>query len=247
MIKKIGLITVVLVIMMGFTACSTRKVEETHPLDYESGTAKDEKEGVIVNAEPAVNDEIEDYESEDVTVDDANKDAIVDDGSEDAIEDDETETTDNEKVYDIVESEPGSNEIVITLYYANKEYITTGDATLDRVIPVNRSVKLGETPIEEFVVMELKKQPGDENLDTSLDGLNILTVDLVEKTAYVNVSSENLSGGSLTEILVLEQLIYSLTELDGVESVQILVDGSKQESLMGHIVIEDPLTRGDIQ
>lgn len=144
---------------------------------------------------------------------------------------------------DIVEPEPESIEEEITIYYSNQEYIMTGDESLDIVIPVKKSVMVGEKPIEEIVVEELQKEPEDENLSTSLANLDIISVDTVENIAYVNISSEGLSGGSLTETLVLQQLVYSLTELDEVEAVQILVDGSKEVSLMGHITIEEPLTR----
>ena len=144
---------------------------------------------------------------------------------------------------DIVEPEPESIEEEITIYYSNQEYIMTGDESLDIVIPVKKSVMVGEKPIEEIVVEELQKEPEDENLSTSLADLDIISVDTVENIAYVNISSEGLSGGSLTETLVIQQLLYSLTELDGVDSVQILVDGSKEVSLMGHITIEEPLTR----
>ena len=155
-------------------------------------------------------------------------------------EDDKTTVNDTN---DIVDPEPESIEEEITLYYSNQEYIMTGDDSLDIVIPVKKSVMVGEKPIEEIVVEELQKEPEDENLSTSLGDLDIISVDTVESIAYVNISSEGLAGGSLTETLVLQQLVYSLTELDGIDAVQILIDGSKEVSLMGHITIEEPLTR----
>lgn len=234
--KKTGLIIMALVLVISFSACNTKGVVETNPIDNKTGTADDGNKSIIIDADPAVNDEtevndeVEDKVSEDISADDGNADPVVD-----------------EEVNNVVETEPENSETEITLYYANNEYIMTGDESLDIVVPVTRSVILGEKPIEKVVVEELQKQPSDENLDTSLEEINILTVDIAENIAYVNISSENLNGGSLTETLVLQQLVYSLIELDGVNAVQILVDGSKQDSLMGHYGIREPLTRADLQ
>ncbi len=147
------------------------------------------------------------------------------------------------KTNDVIDPEPGSTEKKITLYFSNNEYIMTGDESLDIIIPVKKKVLVGENPIEEIVVIELQNEPEDDKLTTSLANIEILSVDTVEKIAYVNISSKDLSGGSLSETLILQQLVYSLTELEEVEAVQILVDGSKRESLMGHISIQEPLTR----
>ena len=147
------------------------------------------------------------------------------------------------KTNDVIDPEPGSTEKEITLYFSNNEYIMTGDESLDIIISVKKKVMVGENPIEEIVVKELQNEPEDDKLTTSLANIEILSVDTVEKIAYVNISSKDLSGGSLSETLILQQLVYSLTELEEVEAVQILVDGSKRESLMGHISIQEPLTR----
>ena len=56
--------------------------------------------------------------------------------------------------------------------------------------------------------IRIANQPEDDNLSTS-SNLEILTVERAENTAYVNISSDNLSGGSLTETLVLQQLVFS--------------------------------------
>ncbi len=206
MFKKIGILTMGLLLMVSFTACGTIKVETIPESDNNIATINDENENDNDNAEGT-------YEVE----------------SDDA--------------HDITDPEPESKEEEITLYYANNEYIMTGDESLDKIIAVKKNVMVGEKSIEEIIVAELQNQPEDENLTTILSDLDIISVDTVEKIAYVNISSEGLSGGSLTEMLVLQQLLYSLTELDEVEAVQILVDGSKEVSLMGHITIEEPFTR----
>lgn len=154
------------------------------------------------------------------------------------------QASENDYDYEVIDPEPVIEEVELTLYYANPEYIATGDESLDKVIPVKRAVNLGGRSIEEAIVSELKIEP--EGLTTLLDSIDILDVDAVEGIAYVNFSGEGLSGSSLAETLVLLQTIYSLTETENVNAVQFLISGSKNETLMGHIDIQEPLKREDI-
>ena len=147
----------------------------------------------------------------------------------------------------IVKPNPKDEIVTVKLYFANQEYIMTGDESLDRIIAVEREIKPGEKSIEEVVLEELKNEPEDEQLTTIVEKLEVLSVETVGDTVYVNLSGENLHGGSLEESLILQQIVFSLTELEGIEQVQFLVDGGKRETLMGHILIEEPLKRADIK
>lgn len=146
----------------------------------------------------------------------------------------------------IVDPEPEGEEVTLTLYFVNYQYVVTGDESLDRIIPVERTVTAGERPLVEIILTELQTEPEEEELTTTLADIRILSVETAENIAYVNLSSEQLSGGSLQESLLLQQIVYSLMEIEEVEAVQMLVDGSKRETLMGHIFIEEPVTREDI-
>lgn len=134
----------------------------------------------------------------------------------------------------------------IKLYYVSNDYVNAGDESLDKVIPVEKEVTLEGKKVEELIIEELKKSPEDENLSTFLENLNITSVEVEGDTAFVDFSSNNLYGSSLQETLVLQQIVFSLTELPNVEQVQILVDGEKQETLMGHMEITNPLKRSDV-
>jgi len=147
----------------------------------------------------------------------------------------------------VVDPVPEGETVTLKLYFASQEYIMTGDSNLDSIIQVEREVKLGEKPVEEVILEELKKKPEDDSITTVLEKINILSVETAENIAYVNLASENLSGGSLEESLILNQIVFSLTELEEVDAVQILVDGSNRETLMGHIIIEEPLQRPDVE
>lgn len=135
----------------------------------------------------------------------------------------------------------------LKLYFANREYILTGDDSSGTVVSVDKKVKVDNKSVEEVIVEELQKQPEDESLTTIVDKITILGVETRDRTAYVDISGENLSGGSLEEALILQQIVLSLTELENVDQVQFLVDGNKRESLMGHIIIDEPLRGADIE
>jgi spore germination protein GerM len=76
--------------------------------------------------------------------------------------------------------------------------------------------------------------------------LRITGVRIEEATVYVDFSSDNLHGGSLEEILLVEQVVTTLTGLPGLEKVQFLVDGERRDTLMGHISADEPLGREDL-
>lgn len=143
----------------------------------------------------------------------------------------------------VVDPQPSEEKVKVTLYFMNQEYITTGNEKLDKVIAVEREVSVGEKPLEEVILQELQKAPQDEKLSTALNSIKILSVETAGDTAFVNISGEKLSGGSLQEMSILNQIVLSLTELPEIKKVQLLVDGSKRETLMGHIYIQEPLTR----
>lgn len=147
----------------------------------------------------------------------------------------------------IVDPNPEGEMVTVKLYFANQEYIMTGDSNLNQIIAVEREVKVKEKPIEEVILEELKNKPEDKQLATIAERIKVLSVETAENTAYVNLSGENLHGGSLEESLVLQQIVFSLTELEKIDQVQFLIDGSKRETLMGHILIEEPLKRADIK
>ena len=156
---------------------------------------------------------------------------------------------DNNAVEDntIIEPNPEDEMVTVKLYFANQEYIITGDENLDRIIAVEREIKPEKKSIEEVILEELKNEPEDEQLTTIVEKINVLSVETVGDMVFVNLSGENLHGGSLEESLILQQIVLSLTELERIEQVQILVDGGKRETLMGHRLIEEPLKRADIK
>ncbi|HEY8392404.1 MAG TPA: GerMN domain-containing protein [Capillibacterium sp.] len=130
----------------------------------------------------------------------------------------------------------------VTLYFPNQEYIQTGRADLPMLKEVKRTVEAGEEELIAKVLAELRKPPAEDGVTTALhDELKIRSARREDRRAYVDFSSENLYGGSLQETLLINQIVWTLTALPGIDEVQFLVDGEKRESLMGHISTDEPL------
>lgn len=123
----------------------------------------------------------------------------------------------------------------VTLYYVNDQYVRTGDESLPHLVAVERTLDLQGRSLADAVVRALMKPPEKEGLSTALGQLRLRGVEVRSATAYVDFSSENLSGGSLEESLLIDQVVRSLGSVNGVNAVQFLVNGRKTESLMGHL------------
>lgn len=142
---------------------------------------------------------------------------------------------------------PAEQEVI--LYFANQEYIRTGNEELAKILPVSRRVETGGSrdKLAAAVLDELRTPPPDSGLTTALhEELQIISVRVEGKTAFVDFDAENLHGGSLEEILLVGQIVKTLTGLVNIEEVQFLVNGERRDTLMGHIGTHEPLSREDI-
>ncbi|NLM43568.1 MAG: GerMN domain-containing protein [Clostridiales bacterium] len=141
----------------------------------------------------------------------------------------------------IVEPTPKTEEKEVTLYFVNKKYIETGDEKLEKLIAEKRTVKYGDTSLEEAVVRELMKGPENQELSTQIPtSAKLINVEVADGTAFVNFAQEGLYGGSMQEIFTIMQITKTFDELGYIEKTQFLIDGNKAETLMGHIGIFEP-------
>ena len=140
-------------------------------------------------------------------------------------------------------SEPSSdiNEKKVVLYFANNEYVETGDEELDHLLPEERLIEYKDMSLEEAIVRELMKGPESSELGNPIpDTAKLLGVEVRDKTAFVNFAEEGLNGGSMQEDFTISQIVNSLLELGSVDKVQFLIEGEKAESLMGHFDTMEP-------
>ncbi|MBO8158296.1 GerMN domain-containing protein [Thermosyntropha sp.] len=131
----------------------------------------------------------------------------------------------------------------ITLYFSDKDAIY--------LVPEIREVKIDKnadkTDLAEKIVKELIKGPEDENLFRTIPPeAKLLGIEIKDEIAYADFSEEIKTkhwGGSTGETMTVMSIVNSLTELEGIKKVQILIEGKTEETLVGHLYTKEPLER----
>ncbi len=96
----------------------------------------------------------------------------------------------------------------------------------------------------EEVMAELLKGPETDDLSRVIpEGTVLRGITLEYGVAYVDFSEELLQAqvGSEAEAILVGSIVKTLTQLEEVDSVQILVEGEIVETIAGHISIDKPL------
>lgn len=110
----------------------------------------------------------------------------------------------------------------ITLYYANEDN--------SQVLTEKRNVKIPrEKTLQQISVEELLKGPETDGLISTIpEGTELLNLEVKDKIATVNLSKD-FTGfpGTMAESLALISIVNTLTDLEGIEQVEILVEGSE--------------------
>lgn len=104
--------------------------------------------------------------------------------------------------------------------------------------------KFESTPNPRELIDALLQGPEDDMLDRVIpEETELLEVKMENGQAYVDFSAEiaEASYGSEVEAVLVNSLVQTLTQLEEVDTVQILVEGEIVDSLGGHISISKPL------
>lgn len=125
-----------------------------------------------------------------------------------------------------------------------------GDDQAMEVWPEFRTVEVPSDPAQrlsepELVVQELLKGPQDPLLSKTLPPeAKLLSLEVTDGVAFVNFSKEIQTkhwGGSAGEGMTIASLVASLTRLEGIDKVQILVEGKTIDTLAGHYDMTGPI------
>lgn len=135
-----------------------------------------------------------------------------------------------------------SNEEEVCLYFANEA------RTL--LIAEYRSLSLDDsTLIERYIVGELLRGTGDSNLHSPIpEGTTLIGVNRTGSNCTINLSQEfldNKPSSPTEEILAVYSLVNSLTSLNDVSSVQILVEGQVVDKYL-NLSLSNPLEQLDL-
>ena len=133
-----------------------------------------------------------------------------------------------------------AKEETIVLYFPDKDAIN--------LVRDTRKVALIDNSVEKTVVHELIKGPKNENCISTIPAeTKVISVETKDGICFVNLSSQFVtkhSDGSIAETFTVYSIVNSLTELDGVERVQFLVEGKKVDVLK-HMLLDTPYTRDE--
>lgn len=137
-----------------------------------------------------------------------------------------------------VENEPESyQETTLTLYFSNK----TGDKLVESTKKVYYK---GTTSMERLVVEQLIEGPTEEAYPTISSSTKVQNVVVEEGVCYVNLDEAFLNAEfDVTAQVCIYSLVNSLSELTGVNKVQILINGETVKSFRDIISLEDSLER----
>ncbi len=121
---------------------------------------------------------------------------------------------------------------------AQEMYLAAEDLGLDDVNDLQEAAQK--------VIGALIAGPKDSSLFPTIpSGTKLLKVEVDGKgLAAVDFSAElkdNHPGGSSGETMTVYSIVNSLAELEGIDRVQILVEGQVIETLAGHISLDEPL------
>jgi germination protein M len=151
------------------------------------------------------------------------------------------------------DKEPAAKTYTAVLFFTNQQYVNSGDESLDKLVAEQRKLKVKEDGNIGLAMLEALKTTKTEGSGTAV-GEDIKFLDVrVSKDdptlVIVDISSKNLSGGSLEEVLLIDQVVETLLHNDAyvnagktTDKVQFLVDGKVAESLMGHVDASKPFT-----
>ncbi|MCD8048246.1 MAG: GerMN domain-containing protein [Clostridia bacterium] len=146
-------------------------------------------------------------------------------------------------VYETDESDPNKSAetTAIKLYFANSD--ATALKCEERRVETQSSISMEKT-----IMTELLKGPSSSELMSLIPSeTKLLSIETNNGVCFVNLSSDfvtKFTGGTNTGLLIVYSIVNSLTELDGVESVQILIEGETGAEF-GDFVFDEPIVKNE--
>ncbi len=140
-----------------------------------------------------------------------------------------------------VSPDPQENKVTLTLYFGN-------DNADGLVLEQRELVRKGES-LESLVIQELIKGPQGSGKRTIPAEAKLRSVKVENGIAYVDFSKEMQSkhwGGTAGESMTVGSVVYTLTELPGIQKVQFLIEGKTEEAIWGHGITNEPIGRGNM-
>lgn len=139
---------------------------------------------------------------------------------------------------------PEGTAVTVTLYFSDDQAMY--------IMPEEREVTVkedGDEALATAILEALIAGPtAAEHRSTMPAGSAVLGVEIADGLATVDLNKEfqtSHGGGSAGEYITLSSIANSLTELDSIDQVQLLIAGEKVDSLAGHFDLSEPLPRDE--
>lgn len=137
---------------------------------------------------------------------------------------------------------PDKTKYEMNLYFGSPDY--------KRLVIEKRIIVSEELSEEKVIVEELIKGPRNKVLRTSIPPeTRLLSINTTEGICYVNLSNEFLNtyrwSQQMNEAITIWSIVNSLTELNEVQGVQILVEGNKVDAIEKYYSLKQPYFRNE--
>lgn len=133
--------------------------------------------------------------------------------------------------------------------YKNKMIFYYPDKNLNRLIGEERLINYKNKKIEEVLIYELLEGSDSKELTKIIpEKTKLLSIKTIGDIAYVNFS-KHLKGNKQDdkqEAFIIFSIVNTLTQLNNIEKVQILIDGEINEVLSKYYNIDEPLIASDM-
>ena len=142
------------------------------------------------------------------------------------------------------EGPPSASGGTYRLYFSNDNF--------ENLVPEERQMDkslwskltLSQKPI--LILNELIRGPQSEKLTSALpQTTQILSLSIQNGLATINFSkniSDDFPGGAVEEDITIRSIVWSLTQIPGIDGVNILINGEYGESIGGHILLDHTFT-----
>lgn len=136
--------------------------------------------------------------------------------------------------------DPSANtQATVTIYFSDQDG--------QYLVPEERDIEIqASLSTERLILAELIKGPESSRLVQSVPGdIKVISTETNDGVCFVNLSGDvvdKVSSGTTATTMFLYSIVNSLTELESVDSVQILIDGKAGVEL-GNYVLDAPLEK----
>ncbi|EOC99795.1 GerMN domain-containing protein [Caldisalinibacter kiritimatiensis] len=147
----------------------------------------------------------------------------------------------NESKYPIISPFPERKDRKVVIYYP--------DSQLRYLVTENREIEVEEEQnIIKIIINEFLKGPKSEYSKSLVSpNTKLLSLDVIGDTAYVNFSGDLIDSNldERNEALLLYSIVNTITEIDTIKNVQILIDGKDRNIFINNYKIDKPLEKSE--